>query len=94
MLIVRIILIVLLGSIAGYIQWMYANANYPTSRRWKVILFISGGLACAFVVSLLPFSNLAFLKKLLLIGSGGLFGGYLFLVTLPEKMQMIVPKKE
>lgn len=83
-----------MGSTAGYIQWMYANANYPTSRSWKVVLFISGGLACAFTVSLLPFSNLTFLKKLLLIGSGGLFGGYLFLVVLPQKMHTIVPKKE
>lgn len=94
MLLVRLILIILLGSLAGYVQWLYAHANYPKSWQWKVTLFLSGGFACAFAVSLLPFSNSTFWEKLLLIGSGGLFGGYLLLVVLPQKMQMIIPKKE
>ena len=94
MLILKFILMVFLGCIAGFIQWMYAKANYPSSWQWKTFLFLSGGIACGLAVSLLPFADATIFEKLLLIGGGSLFGGYLLLTALPEKMQMIIPKKE
>lgn len=94
MLILIFFVILLLGSIAGYIQWKHAEANYPSSWQWKVLLFFSGFVACGVGVWLLPFSNLSLSKQFLLVLGGGLFGGYGSLVLLPQKMQMIHPKRE
>lgn len=86
--------IVLLGSIARYIQWKHAEANYPSSWQWKELLFFSRFVACAIGIWLLPFSDLPLSKQFLLVLGGGLFGGYGSLILLPQKMQMIRPKQE
>ena len=94
MLILTFFVILLLASIAGYIQWKHAEANYPSSWQWKLLLFSGGFISCAVGVWLLPMSNLSVLKQTLVVLGTGLFGGYGSLVLLPQKMQMIHPKRE
>lgn len=94
MIILFFLAILILASIAGYIQWMYANANYPTSWQWKAVLFFSGFAVISIAAWFMPKPGLTILEQTLLILGGGVFSGYCTLTLLPQKMQAIIPKKE
>lgn len=78
--------------INGYCHLQYAYANYPRSRLWQFLLFITGFFGGTLVLwGLIPGYDVAGFFGSMIVG--GIPAGLISLWWFPQKMQTIVPKK-
>ena len=87
----QLILFTLMSLVLIYVQYRYAWANYPRTRRWKTILFSSSfciGVGIAALLAL-EYRQLPLGYLLLILVLGGLLFGLLFTFLFPGQMQAL-----
>lgn len=79
-----------------YVQFRHRSVNYPKTRRWKMILFSSGFIFGAGVVTLLglEYQQVALGRRLAFVVLGGLFCGLMYTFLFPEQMQVLYPNRD
>lgn len=75
------------------IQLWYRSANYPKTRRWKMILFFSSFTIGAGIATLLGLESqqVAWWRRLIFVLLGGLFFGLIYTFLFPEQLKSIYP---
>jgi hypothetical protein len=92
MTIVKWVLVVLACSIGGYLHVWYAQANYPSTRSWTLLLLGIGFVIGTLVIwSLMPGREVTGLIVSAIVG-GIPFAG-ISRWWFPQKMQTILPKR-
>ena len=84
----------MLGGFGGYLQYRYAQANYPNSLRWKWALFLSGFIPVVTGLATFLYQEVAIYELLLFSLLGGIFGGLISRFLFPHNMRHIYPKRD
>jgi hypothetical protein len=94
MTIYQLALLILLGTGLYYSQLRYAKANYPNTRQWKCVLFVSSLLFGFCAVFLFGYQGLTLGRLLTIATVFGLFTGLGFTFVFPLRMQAYYPKRK
>lgn len=86
--------LVILGGLAGYLQYCYARANYPNSSQWKWALFLSGFIPVVTGLATFLYQEIAGHELLLFSLLGGIFSGLIASFLFPHNMRRIYPKRD
>ena len=90
---VLVLELVLLGGLGGYLQYRYAQANYPNSSRWKWVLFLSGFVPVVTGLATFLYQEVAIHELLLFSLLGGMFSGSISRFLFPQNMRHVYPKR-
>lgn len=85
--------LVVLGGLAGYIHYRYAQLNYPNSSQWKWVLFLSGFIPIATSLATFLYRAVTGYELLLFLLLGGIFSGLISRFLFPHNMRRIYPKR-
>ncbi len=89
---ILILIWVLSGVFAIWLQFRYRDKGYPENVRWLSLLFLSGFING--VMALLAFTSSNDVKtRLLLLLFSGIFGGLIFAFGFPHQMRELFPKR-
>ena len=90
----QLVLLLLLGATVVYVQLRYAWANYPNTRQWKSILFVSAFVCGFFGTVILLYQEWADIRMWSVGVLIGTFSGLIFTFLAPGNMQASYPKRE